>query len=53
MASLYTDQAGFVQAVTEATDAAVDADFLLPEDAAAIITWAPSQWDWQVTGAGP
>jgi hypothetical protein len=44
MASLYGDEAGFVNAVTEATNAAVDADFLLQEDADAIITWAPMQW---------
>ena len=48
MASLYVDQAGFVQAVTEATEAAVTADFLLREDADAIIEWAPRQWDLQV-----
>ena len=48
MASLYVDQAGFVQAVTEATEAAVTADFLLREDADAIIEWAPRQWDFQV-----
>ncbi|MAT93988.1 MAG: hypothetical protein CME59_15480 [Halioglobus sp.] len=50
MASLYVDQAGFVEAVTTATEAAVDAGFLLPEDAAAITTWAPTQWEWQVPG---
>lgn len=44
MASLYVDEAGFVAAVTAATEAAVAADFLLPEDAEAIITWAPEQW---------
>ncbi len=44
MASLYTDQVGYVAAVTEATNAAQDAGFLLVEDAAAIITWAPQQW---------
>lgn len=44
MASLYTDEAGFVEAVTEATEAAVAADFLLREDADAIIEWAPQQW---------
>ena len=48
MASLYVDKAGFVQAVTEATEAAVSADFLLREDADAIIEWAPRQWDFQV-----
>lgn len=44
MASLYTDEDGFVAAVTEATEAAVAADFLLREDADAIIAWAPEQW---------
>jgi hypothetical protein len=44
MASLYGDEAGFVSAVTAATNAAVAADFLLPEDAAAIVAWAPEQW---------
>jgi hypothetical protein len=44
MASLYTDEAGYVAAVTEATEAAVAADFLLREDADAIIAWAPEQW---------
>jgi hypothetical protein len=48
MASLYVDQAGFVDAVTDAANAAVDAGFLLQEDAEAIITWAPQQWDSQV-----
>ncbi len=33
--------------VTDATNAAREAGFLLPEDAAAIITWAPQQWVWQ------
>ena len=50
MASLYVDEAGFVDAVTEATNAAVEADFLLQEDADAIITWAPQQWRAQVPG---
>ncbi|CAA0087836.1 Uncharacterised protein [Halioglobus japonicus] len=44
MATLYTDEAGFVAAVTAATNDAVAADFLLQEDADAIITWAPNQW---------
>lgn len=48
MASLYVDRDGFVAAVTDAADAAVAAGFLLPEDAAAIIQWAPQQWDDQV-----
>lgn len=44
MASLYVDQAGFVTAVTRATNAAEAAGFLLQEDADAIIAWAPQQW---------
>ena len=44
MATLYVDEAGFVEAVTESTNAAVEAGFLLQEDADAIITWAPQQW---------
>lgn len=49
MASLYGDEDGFVSAVTAATNAAVAADFLLQEDADAIITWAPQQWRAQTT----
>ncbi len=48
MASLYVDQAGFVSAVTDAANAAVDAGFLLRADADQIIAWAPQQWDAQV-----
>jgi hypothetical protein len=44
MANLYGDENGFVAAVTEATDSAVAAGFLLQEDADAIIAWAPQQW---------
>ena len=44
MASLYGDENRFVTAVTEATNAAVSAGFLLQEDADAIIAWAPQQW---------
>jgi hypothetical protein len=44
MASLYVDEAGFTAAVTEATESAVAAGFLLQEDANAIIEWAPQQW---------
>jgi hypothetical protein len=43
MASLYVDEAGFVAAVTAATNLAVEG-FLLQADADAIITWAPDQW---------
>tara|TARA_R110001599_G_scaffold65838_2_gene185765 strand:+ start:13467 stop:15014 length:1548 start_codon:yes stop_codon:yes gene_type:complete len=50
MASLYVDEAGFVAAVTEATDSAVEAGFLLREDADAIIAWAPQQWRSQAGG---
>lgn len=52
MAMLYVDEAGFVEAVTESTNAALEAGFLLPEDADAIITWAPQQWRSQ-TGEAP
>lgn len=44
MANLYGDENGFVAAVTEATDSAVAAGFLLQKDADAIIAWAPQQW---------
>ncbi len=44
MASLYVDEAGYVTAVSEATDAAVAAGFILPEDAEDIKAWAPQQW---------
>jgi hypothetical protein len=49
MASLYVDEASYVQAVTDAANAAVTADFLLREDADAIIAWAPQQWRSQVS----
>jgi len=48
MASLYVDEAGYAEAVSEAADAAVAADFLLQEDADAIVAWAPQQWQAQV-----
>jgi len=51
MAMLYSDRAGYVEAVTEATEDAVEKDFLLREDADAIIEWAPTQWTWQVEPA--
>ena len=44
MASVYVDEAGFVAAVEEATDAAVSAGFILADDAQDIIDWAPEQW---------
>ena len=47
LASLYVDEAGYVAAVVAATEAAVDAGFLLPEEADAIIAWAPRQWQMQ------
>ncbi len=50
MASLYVDEAGYVDAVTKATNDALDAGFLLQEDADAIITWAPEQWRSQTDG---
>ena len=48
MTALYGDRAAFVAAVTAATELAVAEDFLLREDADAIIQWAPNQWDQQV-----
>ena len=48
MASRYIDQVGYVNAVTEATEAAVAAGFILPEDGQDIISWAPQQWQSQV-----
>ncbi len=48
MVGLYVDKDSYINAVTEATQAAVEAGFLLPEDAEAITQWAPSQWDSQV-----
>jgi hypothetical protein len=50
MASLYVDEAGYVDAVTKATSDALEAGFLLQEDADAIITWAPEQWRSQTGG---
>jgi len=47
MATLYVDEAGYVTAATAATNAAVDAGFILPEDAQQIIAWAPEQWRMQ------
>ena len=47
MASLYTNEAGYVAAVAEAAESAVAAGFLLQVDADQIITWAPSQWQQQ------
>ena len=49
MASLYVDKASFVQAVTDAANTAVAADFLLREDADAITAWAPQQWNSQMS----
>jgi len=50
MANLYGDEAGFVAAVSEAANSAVEAGFLLREDADAIIAWAPQQWRAQSGG---
>jgi hypothetical protein len=44
MVSRYVDEGGYVGAVIEAANAAVAEGFLLPEDAEAIIEWAPQQW---------
>jgi hypothetical protein len=44
MANLYVDEAGYVSAVSDAADAAVEAGFLLRSDADLIVAWAPSQW---------
>ena len=51
MASLYVDEAGYIDAATKATNVALESGFLLQEDADAIITWAPEQWRSQ-TGGG-
>ena len=51
MASLYVDEAGYVEAVTAATEDSVAKGSLLLEDGEAIIAWAPSQWRSQ-TGGG-
>jgi len=45
MASLYVDKTGYVNAVNEATDAALSAGFLLDPDAERIRAAAPLQWD--------
>ena len=50
MASLYVDEAGYVAAVTAATNDAVEKGYLLPEDGDAIIVWASSQWRSQTDG---
>jgi len=47
MASLYSDQDGYVNEVTVATNSAVAAGFILEEDGEAIINWAPFQWQAQ------
>jgi hypothetical protein len=48
MASLYVNEAGYAEAVAEATDAAVAAGFILEDDAQDIKDWAPAQWRAQV-----
>jgi hypothetical protein len=45
MASEYTDKAGYVQAVSDALDDAVNKGFLLPADAQRIEAAASLQWD--------
>ncbi len=45
MASLYVDRAGYRAAVAEATDAAVEAGFILPDDGRRIKAAAGLQWD--------
>ncbi|MFT6285869.1 MAG: hypothetical protein ACJA09_000604 [Alcanivorax sp.] len=45
MASLYVDRDGYIAAVRDASDAAVAARFLLPEDAQRIVLAAGLQWD--------
>jgi len=45
MATLYVDRAGYVQAVSDATDDAVDKGFLLAPDAQRIKAAAELQWD--------
>jgi hypothetical protein len=47
MASLYTDEAGFVAAVINTTQNAVNAGFIIEQDGEAIIQWAPQQWQAQ------
>ncbi len=44
VASLYVDETAYAEAVAESANAAVEAGFLLREDADAIIEWAPQQW---------
>ena len=45
MAARYVDRDGYVAAVAEATDVAVEAGYLLPEDAERIKAAAGLQWD--------
>jgi hypothetical protein len=45
MATLYVDRQGYIDAVAEAADQAVDAGFLLPPDAERIRAAAGLQWD--------
>jgi len=45
MATRYVDRDGYVAAVAEATDVAVEAGYLLPEDAERIKAAAGLQWD--------
>ena len=50
MASLYVDEAGYVDAVRQSAEKAVAEGFLLQVDADAIIAWAPQPWRSQVGG---
>lgn len=44
LASLYSDQAGYVAAVTASAEEAVAAGFILSADAQQMVDWAPQQW---------
>jgi hypothetical protein len=48
LASLYIDEAGYVDAVSKAAESAIEAGFILPLDAQLMIEWAPQQWRSQV-----
>lgn len=48
MASLYVNAQGYTDAVRESAEQAVELGHLLPEDAEAIVEWAPHQWARQV-----
>jgi alpha/beta hydrolase family protein len=48
LVNLYGDKTAYVSAVTESSNAAVAAGFILQVDADQIIAWAPQQWDSQM-----